>query len=237
MRNFLAALTLLTRLGPAHPPDSARIRASVLWYPAVGALIGLLCLLPYLAGLARDLPWVQAWLYIGVSLWLTRALHWDGLADLADALGSGADGEAFRRILKDSRTGVFGALTLCFCLLGTLIAAHAHFAAQNIAPLFLAPLNGRCMCVLLAASGTSYSPDSIAAPVIAGARAREALASGGILLASLLLGAKSLLLLTALGLAFLRFHSLGRRRGGLSGDFLGAAVVSTELLTLIVLLL
>ena len=40
-------------------------------------------------GLFAGRHWVQAWLYVLASIWITRTLHLDGLADLADTLGSG----------------------------------------------------------------------------------------------------------------------------------------------------
>ena len=46
------------------------------------------------------------------GLFATGALHEDGLADTADALGGGVDREHMFRILKDSRVGTYGALAL-----------------------------------------------------------------------------------------------------------------------------
>ena len=240
MRHFCVALALLTRLGPARRVDSSCLEAAVVFFPVVGAIIGALCVLPFRLGLAGGLPWVQAWLYVGANLWLTRALHWDGLADLADAWGSGARDGRFWSILKDSRTGVFGALALMFCLSGMLVLAQAHCAAGAFNPLLLAPLVGRSACVALAALGRARDANSLAAPVIAGARPRVAIP---IICATLLpvaacVSVRAFLVLTA-ALAFVTFrlHVLGLRQGGLNGDFLGAAVVSAEVMTLAVTLL
>jgi adenosylcobinamide-GDP ribazoletransferase len=238
--DFFCALALLTRIGPAHPVDAGRIAASVRWYPPVGALIGALCVLPLWAGLADGRPWIQAWLYVGLNLWLTRALHWDGLADLADALGSGAQGAEFRRILRDSRIGTFGALTLCFCLSGALLLAQAHAAAHALLPLLLAPLVGRSACVVLAATCRPHDPQSLGGQAAGGASPGVALFAGCAALApcALAFGPPGFFALAA-GLVVLLacLRALCRRQGGVSGDFLGAAAVTAELLTLAAALL
>jgi adenosylcobinamide-GDP ribazoletransferase len=229
---FYAALTLLTRLGPARLDGSTHLEASPPFYPLVGAILGVLCVLPFRLGLAEGLPWVQAWLYTGANLWLTRALHWDGLADLGDAWGSGAQGEQFWRVLKDSRTGVFGALALFFGLSGSLVLAPAHFAAGNLMPLLLVPLVGRNACVTLASLGHARDPNSLSAPIIAGARPRVALAGmcAALALVALCVNIQALLALTAaLAFVILRLRALALRQGGLNGDFLGASVVLAEL--------
>ena len=235
IRHFYAALNLLTRLGPARLVDNACIKASAPFYPLVGALIGTFCVLPFWLGLADGLPWVQAWLYAGAHLWITRALHWDGLVDLADAWGSGARGEQFWNILKDSRTGAFGALALFFGLSGVLVLAQAHLAAGRLMPLLLAPLVGRSSCIALASLGRARDPNSLGAPIIAGARPRTAILStcAALIPAAACLNIRAFLALTtALAYVIFRLRSLGLRQGGLNGDFLGAAVVLAELSTL-----
>ena len=88
-RSFLVALQFLTRLPVPHidgfePEDLAR---SAVYFPAVGAIIGLLlaatntCL--HAAG-----PWVSGLATLVVWIWITGALHLDGLGDVADALGA-----------------------------------------------------------------------------------------------------------------------------------------------------
>ncbi|MDO4682275.1 MAG: adenosylcobinamide-GDP ribazoletransferase [Lautropia sp.] len=46
------------------------------------------------------------------SVWLTGAFHEDGLADVGDALGGFASREQALRIMKDSRLGTYGTITL-----------------------------------------------------------------------------------------------------------------------------
>ena len=137
------ALAFLTRLPfPPLPalPDGALARAMGV-FPLVGALVGAIgggtfalahTALP--AGLA-------ALIALAATIGVTGALHEDGLADLADGLGGGTDKAGKLAIMRDSRIGSFGAITLLFSLAlragalaslatpglaaGALIAAHA----------------------------------------------------------------------------------------------------------------
>ena len=73
--------------------------------------------------------WVASTCAVIVGLVMTGALHEDGLADTADALGGGHDRESVLRILKDSRVGVFGAVALIMTLLlrvGLLVRLGPH---------------------------------------------------------------------------------------------------------------
>lgn len=88
-------------------------------WPMVGLAIGL-------AGgvdltIARWLgaaPWLASVIGLMTVVVLTAALHEDGLADTADALGApGADRARRLEILRDSRIGTYGALALVFSLL------------------------------------------------------------------------------------------------------------------------
>ena len=61
---------------------------------------------------------------------LTRGLHLDGLADLADGLGSGQPAATALDIMRRSDIGPFGTVTLVLVLL-TQVAALAHAEAEG----------------------------------------------------------------------------------------------------------
>lgn len=228
MSDFLLALSFLTRLVPGRTADEAALGRTLLWFPAVGLVLGL-ALVP-LAGLAPT-PWLQAWALTAATLWATRGLHHDGAADLGDAWGASAEGERFWLILKDSRIGAFGVMSLWLCLSGQLILAEELYARRAWGALVFAPCAGRTAAVLLA-----WLARDLARPGLGGSFLRGA-EPGRVVLAGLAAGALGLLLapaalpltilLLAPGLVFLR--RLGRRQGGLNGDFLGAAIVYGEL--------
>jgi adenosylcobinamide-GDP ribazoletransferase len=119
MRGLRLAMQFLTRLpvpGVADfsPGDLAR---SAAWFPLVGLIVGAIVALVVfaldhrsaaLAGIVGVLAWV----------WLTGALHLDGLADLSDALGaSHRDPERFFTVLRDPHVGTFGIVSIVLTLM------------------------------------------------------------------------------------------------------------------------
>lgn len=95
------------------------------YFPLIGGVMGLL-----LAGVY----WVGSYLYqptgllvpiliVAAYLWISGGLHMDGISDTFDGLWSNRSQERMLEIMKDSRLGVFGALSLILTILlqvGTL---------------------------------------------------------------------------------------------------------------------
>lgn len=200
------------------------------YYPAAGLALGLALTLPPAMGFFAGASWVQAWLYVALSAWLTRALHLDGFADLLDALGSGATGDSFQAVLKDSRMGAFGCAGLVLLLSGQIVMTEYCLHQDRLLPLLCAPVFGRCLPMLLA-SVAPANPRAVLGKLLAGAPRKAALATAGAGLALPLLflppaGFALLLALTAVCLAFLRRIAL--REGGYNGDFCGFIIVCGE---------
>lgn len=230
IRSFSLALGFLTRLGPARVATPQELAASVGAYGAVGLLLGLLLAAPLWLGLFAGRPWIQAWLWLAANLWLTRGLHYDGLADVADAWGSGARGERFFEILKDSRLGAFGAMALVLAGLGQLLLARELLTAGAVGALALLPAVGRVTAVVLMHLGRSLVRPGLAALFLSGATWRAiclcllAPACGLAVLSPVCLGA---MLLAGLLPAWPLLR-LAREQGAINGDFLGAGIVLAE---------
>ncbi|ASU86175.1 adenosylcobinamide-GDP ribazoletransferase [Nocardiopsis gilva YIM 90087] len=75
-----------------------------------------------LAGAAGLSPLLSAALAVGVLALLTRGLHLDGLADLADGLGSARPADGALDIMKRSDIGPFGVITLVLVLVIQVLA-------------------------------------------------------------------------------------------------------------------
>jgi adenosylcobinamide-GDP ribazoletransferase len=178
-------------------------------------------------------PWLAAVVGLLTGVVLTGALHEDGLADTADALGApGADRARRLDILRDSRIGAFGALALIFSLLlrAAALAQVAAVAGAGVALLALAAahaLSRAAMAWPVNASSPARSDGlgagiGIPEPAIAG----WALAAGGALGFLCLLGVSPLaaLLAPALAVALAAGATavLRERFGGYTGDTLGA---------------
>lgn len=138
---FLSALTFLTivRL-PARSASPEELGRSLVYFPIVGAIIGL-----SLAGLKWGLsqalpPAVTSVLLVG---WLTIAsggLHLDGLADTCDGVGGQKSREARLEVMRDSRVGGFGVIGITLVLLAKFAALSA---IHDILPLILVPVISR----------------------------------------------------------------------------------------------
>ena len=232
-RPLRAALSFLTRLVP--PPlhvDEALLVASVPWYPVAGLVVGLISVLPVWA-LGENAHWLLlGWLYVLISLWITRGLHWDGVADVADAWGSGKHGKAFHDILKDSRIGAFGVMALVMGLGGQTLLAGLNIANGAWMPLILAPVAGRTAVILLAGTSRPHPGSTLGSLTVRGAGPRL---TGAFALALPLLfwitsGFFPALRLTAACLFLLYWlRHVAMREGGVNGDFMGTSIIMVEL--------
>ena len=104
---------------------------SSLWaFPLVGLVIGAAGGGVLAAGQAIALPpFAIAILGLATIIFLSGAMHEDGLADMADGFGGGRDTEAKIRIMHDSRIGSYGVMALILASLarvGLLMAAALH---------------------------------------------------------------------------------------------------------------
>ena len=235
-RSLLLALGFCTRLAPSRLVSGEELARSLGWFPLVGLLLGVLLalggLLAQTLGLLQGTPLVLAVLLVGLNIYLTRGLHWDGWADLWDGWGSNAQGDRFWQILKDSRAGVFAVLGLGVGLLAQTALWEALVIRQAWAALLWCPVLGRVAIVLLAVRCRHLGRPGMGQAFLAAARPASLLpALGACVLAGLVLVPWTALLcaLLLLGLGLWRLERLAARQGGCNGDFLGAAAVLGEL--------
>ena len=116
LRELLAppvlAVQLLTAvpLSIAVPAGPRQLGRSLIFFPVVGALLGL-ALAALDAALLRGLPvGVTSALVLVAAALLTGGLHLDGLMDTCDGLFGGRTRERRLEIMRDSRVGSYGAL-------------------------------------------------------------------------------------------------------------------------------
>ena len=237
------ALAFLTRLVPPRSGcTGSDLGACLPCYGPAGLCLGLTLALPawlfwlLLQQHPQAVPLLcaalAAWLWMGLEVWSTRSLHWDGLADLGDACGSGAQGERFWAIMKDSRLGAFGALHLLLAFGGMWLVVCWHIYSSQWLWLVVAPAWGRVCALWLAASAPPRDKESLGGLTCAGASPaltrRYALAALLVLVALALFAQQPWwrVAVTALGQYILirRMAAFARSKGGISGDFLGAGI-------------
>lgn len=230
------AMTLLTvvplKRHSRGMPSRPEAGAAMLWAPAVGLGLGVVAAAA-LYGAGRALgPLTGAALSVTVLAALTRGLHLDGLADLADGLGSGRPAADALEIMRKSDIGPFGVVTLVLTLLIQAAALeHAGPGRAGIAALVAAVATGRLAIMWACRTGVPPARGSGLGVLVAGTvrPAAAAALTAGALLAAVALTATGTVSWTVpvavtAGLAaayLLRRHAV-RRLGGITGDVLGA---------------
>jgi adenosylcobinamide-GDP ribazoletransferase len=123
--------------------DESDVAASMAWFPLVGALMGVaFALEDYALGFLFRHALRSALIVLSMVA-LSGAVHLDGLADTADALGAGSDRTRALEILRDSSIGVFGAIALFFALGFKVLALAGLYGRPRLATLILAPMLAR----------------------------------------------------------------------------------------------
>ena len=234
--SFLTILPVIDR----RPASDETVAASFAWFPVVGFLLG--------AALVGE-DWLLAHVFaqvirsvlIVISLTVvTGAVHLDGLADTADALGAGRDCDRALEILRDSRVGTFGASAIFFDLTLKILALSTLAGHRRYAALFLAPMLAR-WALLLVASGLPYLRSFGAGSTLLGNEnkrlgSRAALVAAFTIVLMLTLGEwRASALATAVAIAIVFAMRLFYRRwlGGVTGDLIGACGELVEIAVLV----
>jgi cobalamin 5'-phosphate synthase/cobalamin synthase len=168
-------------------------------------------------------------LVVALSAWMTRGLHLDGLADLADGLGGGSTREGALRIMRDPAVGAFGVIALVLVLSVKIASIDALRFPES---LVLAPALARWTAVPLGFF-LPYARASagLGAAMTGGTGKLELLGSTVLAVAiSLLFPWKvAVFSWSAVLLVSLLLGAVARRRlGGQTGDVLGANVEIAE---------
>jgi adenosylcobinamide-GDP ribazoletransferase len=223
--------------------DREVARAGMLWAPAVGVLLGLLQAALFAAVREMtDAAALAAALAVAAGGLLTRGLHLDGLADVADGLGSGRPAEGALEIMRRSDIGPFGVVTLvCTLLIQVTAVAAADGHGHGVAAMVIAAATGRLALPWACRSGVPAArPDGLGAAVAGtvpwpAAAAVTGITAAGGLAVGLAAGSPALAVAVPAGLAaaaLFRRHLL-RRLGGITGDVLGALVETATTVALI----
>jgi len=229
------AIALLTRIpvpryGSSHPRAVGR---SVLWYPPVGLLVGLV-----LAGvclLAESAPaMVGAALALLAWCGITGGLHLDGLSDSTDALiGSHGDSARALKIMKDPAAGPMGVIAVCMVLIVKFAALTTHISMESWWPIVAAPVLGRAAVIALLLSTPYVRPRGLGAVLAAHLpRGPGRVVLVVVLAAVFFAGGAAPLIGAVLAFLFLR-RLIMRTIGGTTGDTIGALVEVTEAAALV----
>ncbi len=216
--------------------ESKDIASSLVFFPIVGLLIGLLVFLANW-GLGEVFsPVITAVLTLLFWVLISGAMHLDGLADSCDGLG-GSTPEKRLEIMKDSHTGAFGVAGVSLLLL-IKFAAIVSLSGWDWETLVLAPVLG-CWAMVLAITAFPYARKNGA-----GLAFKQGATVLRLLIATVITLAAAILLAGWWGIAAMAITCLvtlligvffKSRLGGLTGDTCGAIKEVNEAVALIVM--
>jgi adenosylcobinamide-GDP ribazoletransferase len=236
------------------PVDRSAAARALLWLPAVGAGLGALSVLPALAvwrGYGVGATLLAAVLIVVALALLSRGLHLDGLADLADGLGSRRPAEGALEVMARSDIGPFGVAAAVLTLLLEVAALAQILGSSDRSAGVVAVIGAVAVSRVAAiwAAGRTVPAaraGGFGALVAGSASARnQAVITAGVVIAGLAcagwagLGWAGLIRLGASWLAALVLTALVRghavhRLGGMTGDVFGALIELTLMAALVI---
>jgi adenosylcobinamide-GDP ribazoletransferase len=234
---------------PVRPPrrvDRTVAGWAMALAPLVGTALGLAGLVATLALREVFGPLLVAAIVVGVLGAATRLIHWDGLADAADGLGSGKEAEGALEVMRRSDVGPFGvfAIVLVFAL---QVGALTELVAQGaVGGVLVGVVLGRAALVVACRRGVPPARGVGLGWAVAGSVGATQMALGGgvaVMVTALAVvadpGLGWLPALVAVVLAALWAVAatayLQHRLGGMTGDTLGALVETTTAVALVAL--
>ena len=245
---FYSRLQIPAWLGKHLEARGFDLAADVALVPVSGGIIGVCGALGLLLarGLGLSAP-LSALVAMACLVLVTGGLHEDGLADVADGFGGGADKAQKLKIMKDSRLGTYGALALGLSLAARImllanIAEHsfAEAALVLIGAAGVSRFAGLIPMILLKPARTDGLGASLTKPGALGLRIGAVLALIAALL-PMLAGADFGAVLAALAFALVAVYALtrlaDRQIGGQTGDVAGAAQQLAEIAFLLAFVL
>ena len=233
------ALSLLTAIPtPATITEESRPQVAA-WFPAVGAIFGFVGWgivhgVERLHSGTRTSFLIAALIVLAWAL-LSRLLHWDGLADVADGFWGSHDRERRLEIMSDSHTGAFGTTAVALIALIEVAAIGAIIARPHELVVLLVPVISRFSATAGAWLGKPARPGGLGRSVIGHPERAERADRAGTAcgrsrgdvgsdtdMPGLILAACGVIVALAVP------HVLSSRFGGVTGDVMGASVLITE---------
>lgn len=244
----LAFGTLSILRVPVDAADRRTAGRAMAWAPVVGLGLGLAAAaVGWAARAYTGSSFLAAVAALATLAAATRALHLDGLADVADALGSAKPrGEALE-VMKRSDIGPFGVVTLILVLglqIGAVNAAYAH--QRGGLAVIVAAITGRLAITLACTRRVPSARSTGLGAWVAGSVGTVIAATvsvccvAGCVGLGLIRGTDPAWLsgvgcLVGVGCALVLLRRCVKRFGGITGDVLGALVETATTGALLIL--
>jgi adenosylcobinamide-GDP ribazoletransferase len=229
-------MAFLTVIPVAAAGGASGERLGRAYFPAVGALLGLLAGVVFVLAAAVTTPLLAAVAATAVLAVLTGALHLDGLADAADGLFGGGDLSRRLEVMRDSRVGSFGLVAVVLVLVGDVAALAAMTPVRALIALVIAGAVSRWALLMMIAA-VPYVRQAGLGIAAGGAHRRFDLGLGSAItvIPCLLDWRRALASLLVVLLIVVAVGAIARWRiGGATGDVYGATTELSQLGALVV---
>lgn len=242
MRKFLIALQFLTiipvRARDINEKDFAK---STIFFPVVGIIIGILLAVFNLV-LSEIMPQIPTSCFLLIFwVFITGALHLDGLADTIDGFYASTNREEILRVMEDTSTGAKGVAAVVMLLLFKFVLLLSVEDTIKIFALILIPAISRYSMVMAMVSSNPTRKEGIGRLFIGTTGWAGVIISSFIIVALVyfssfflpfkILGFIGLAVAVIVTLAFVRYCNY--KIGGMTGDTLGALNEIVEVATLL----
>ncbi len=239
LSSFAIALQFMTRLPGLNNAEwsKERERASVGYYPASGAVIGLIAAIVYWLAAQIFSGTLASLLAVAAAVLVTGGLHEDGLADVCDGVGGGQNREKALAIMKDSHIGAYGTLGLILVIAAKVFALASLTPAIAVVALVGAHVTSRAAILGVLATARYARPEGGTASAVAAKPSRESWLAAGITLLLIVAGSLAVLPAGAIVCAIagsavaaivVRYRFM-QKLDGYTGDCLGAVQQAGEL--------
>ncbi len=227
-----AAVSFLTVVPVANAHGGPGERLGRVYFPAIGALLGLVAGGVFVAVSALASPLLAAACAVAVLAALTGAIHLDGLADSADGLFKSGDAARRLEVMRDPRLGSYGVTAIVAVLLLEVSALAAMTPSRAFAALVVAGALSRA-AVLYVIAFVPYARSAglgVAAWDRAGRVPDLSAGSAIAVLVCLLDWRHATAAALVVALVTVSLSAFARRRlGGATGDVCGAAAELAQL--------
>lgn len=234
--NIILAIGFLTKLPVSGKLNysSSKLADGLSFAPIIGFILGgLLVTVYYMSGLVFP-DQIVSGLILVFYVYITGGLHIDGLGDLGDGLYSGKKGDDFYNVMKDSRLGTGGFLSILFVL---SLEYLFLLETMNWKVLLLLPVAGRLAMLFGAVIG--HYPKSYDGSGKSFIDGRDVRNTWWILLLILSLfyiifNIKGILIFLCLFIfTYVLVIRWSKRLSGITGDMLGALVEYSQVVFLV----
>ncbi len=240
------AFELLTRIPVNFSSDVKQkdIKNSIYWYFVPALVVGCFSAIAYLAFYNGNLLYLACLSAVIIPIFITGALHVDGLGDVCDAIFSSREKTQMLEIIKDPTMGVMGVLAIAinllvrFVLLLELTRVISPYAVGAL--LLMTPISGKVSLITGGAMHGSAREDGLGKAYIDSMNSLHMVVVSFVVVALLCIifnPVWSGLVLVPIITGIIASSSLAKKFSGLTGDTLGALNELGEIVFLLVVLL